>query len=164
MTVMSFVNETPLGDTSSLAPLPFDQYALIIDARSPHEYAEDHVPGAINLPVVDDAEFAEVGIQHKTDPHAAYLIGREFFPHLITGPFHDGLGVAFGFAIAACVIGAIASMLTSRPCRMAASPSCRRLRARSGWSRASCPQGWRSRDVPSCRRLPRSRHRRCSRT
>jgi MFS family permease len=52
---------------------------------------------------------------HQLNPaHAAYLIGREFFPHLITGPFHDGLGVAFGFAIAACVIGAIASMFTSR--------------------------------------------------
>jgi len=77
MTDMSSVNETPPIDTLSLAPLPFDQYALIIDARSPHEYAEDHVPGAVNLPVVDDAEFAEVGIQHKTDPHAAYLIGAQ---------------------------------------------------------------------------------------
>jgi MFS family permease len=52
---------------------------------------------------------------HQLSPaHAAYLIGREFFPHLITGPFHDGLGIAFGFAIAACVIGAIASALTSQ--------------------------------------------------
>jgi len=55
-------------------------------------------------------------ILHQLNPaHAAYLIGREFFPHLITGPFHDGLGVAFGFAIAACVIGAIASAFTGRP-------------------------------------------------
>src|ERR1700733_14410867 len=50
---------------------------------------------------------------HQLSPaHAAYLIGRQFFPHLITGPFHDGLGVAFAFAIAACLIGAIASALT----------------------------------------------------
>ena len=74
---MSPPNELPPLETSSLAPLPFDQYALIIDARSPHEYAEDHVPGAVNLPVVDDAEFAEVGIQYKTDQHAAYLIGAQ---------------------------------------------------------------------------------------
>ena len=74
---MSSPNDTLPVDTSALAPIPFDQYALIIDARSPHEYAEDHVPGAVNLPVVDDAEFAEVGIQHKTDPHAAYLIGAQ---------------------------------------------------------------------------------------
>jgi EmrB/QacA subfamily drug resistance transporter len=46
--------------------------------------------------------------------HAAYVTGREFFPNLITGPFHDGLGVAFGFAIAASVIGAVASALTGR--------------------------------------------------
>jgi hypothetical protein len=52
---------------------------------------------------------------HQLNPaHAAYLIGREFFPHLITGPFHDGLGVAFGFAIAACLVGAIASAFTGR--------------------------------------------------
>jgi MFS family permease len=46
--------------------------------------------------------------------HALYVTGREFFPNLISGPFHDGLGVAFGFAIAASVIAAIASALTGR--------------------------------------------------
>jgi len=47
--------------------------------------------------------------------HAAFLVGRQFFPSLITGPFHDGIGVAFGFAIAACVVAAIASALTGSP-------------------------------------------------
>src|SRR5882762_5241655 len=56
----------------------FSSYALVIDARSPHEYAEDHIPGAINLPVVDDVEYAEVGTKHKSDKHAAYLIGVEY--------------------------------------------------------------------------------------
>ena len=42
------------------------------------------------------------------------MTGRQFFPHLITAPFHSGLGVAFGFAIAANVIAAIASALTGR--------------------------------------------------
>jgi tRNA 2-selenouridine synthase len=56
----------------------FSSYSLIIDARSPHEYADDHIPGAINLPVVDDAEYAVVGTRHKTDKHAAYLIGVEY--------------------------------------------------------------------------------------
>jgi tRNA 2-selenouridine synthase len=72
---------SPFADSSALAPLPFGDYALVIDARSPHEYAEDHVPGAVNLPVVDDAQFAEVGIAHKTDPHAAYLIGAQYSFH-----------------------------------------------------------------------------------
>ena len=43
--------------------------------------------------------------------HAAYLTGRGFFPALISGPFSDGLTIAFGFAIAACVVAAIASWL-----------------------------------------------------
>jgi len=30
----------------------FDSYALVIDARPPAEYEEDHLPGAVNLPVV----------------------------------------------------------------------------------------------------------------
>ena len=51
-------------------------------------------------------------LNHLPSAHAAYVTGREFFPNLITGPFHDGLGVAFGFAIAACVVGAVASALT----------------------------------------------------
>ena len=46
--------------------------------------------------------------------HAAYVTGRQFFPHLITAPFHDGLGVAFAFAIAASLIAAVASLLTGR--------------------------------------------------
>jgi len=46
--------------------------------------------------------------------HAAYLSGRQFFPNLITAPFHSGLGIAFGFAIAACVVAAIASALTGK--------------------------------------------------
>ena len=53
-------------------------------------------------------------LSHLSPAHAAYVVGREFFPHLITGPFHDGIGVAFGFAIACCVIAAVASALTGR--------------------------------------------------
>jgi len=51
-------------------------------------------------------------LAHLPAGHAAYVAGRQFFPHLITAPFHDGLGVAFAFAIAANVIAAIASLLT----------------------------------------------------
>src|SRR4051794_32283495 len=38
---------------------------------------------------------------HPADAH--YLTGHTFFPSLISGPFHDGLVVAFAFAIAACL-------------------------------------------------------------
>jgi EmrB/QacA subfamily drug resistance transporter len=42
---------------------------------------------------------------------ASYLTGQEFFPHLISGPFGDGLHLAFAFAALACVIGAVVSWL-----------------------------------------------------
>jgi MFS family permease len=43
--------------------------------------------------------------------HVAYLTGRSFFPQLISGPFADGLAVAFGFAITACLVAALVSAL-----------------------------------------------------
>jgi MFS family permease len=43
--------------------------------------------------------------------HAAYLTGRSFFPTLISQPFSHGLFVAFGFATAACLVAALASLL-----------------------------------------------------
>lgn len=36
-------------------------FDTIIDVRSPGEFALDHIPGAINLPVLNDSERAEVG-------------------------------------------------------------------------------------------------------
>ncbi|MGZ3237927.1 MAG: tRNA 2-selenouridine(34) synthase MnmH [Burkholderiaceae bacterium] len=42
-----------------------DQFDTIIDVRSPSEFAEDHIPGAINCPVLDDAERARVGTIYK---------------------------------------------------------------------------------------------------
>ncbi len=42
-----------------------ETYSEIIDVRSPSEFAEDHMPGAINLPVLDDAERAKVGTLYK---------------------------------------------------------------------------------------------------
>ncbi len=43
--------------------------------------------------------------------HAAYLTGHTFFPSLISAPFKHGLEVAFIFAIACCLIAAVASLL-----------------------------------------------------
>jgi tRNA 2-selenouridine synthase len=42
--------------------LTFDE---VIDVRSPGEFLEDHIPGAINLPVLNDAERARVGTLYK---------------------------------------------------------------------------------------------------
>ncbi len=43
--------------------------------------------------------------------HAAYLTGHTFFPSLISAPFEHGLAIAFDFAIAACLVAAVASLL-----------------------------------------------------
>lgn len=40
-------------------------YDMTIDVRSPAEYAQDHIPGSINLPVLDDDERARVGCVYK---------------------------------------------------------------------------------------------------
>jgi MFS family permease len=42
------------------------------------------------------------------------LTGREFFPHLISGPFHDGLVIVFWLAIAMAIVGAAASLLAPK--------------------------------------------------
>jgi MFS family permease len=40
------------------------------------------------------------------------LTGKQFFPHLISGPFHHGLVLVFGVAAAMMVIGAIAAFFS----------------------------------------------------
>ena len=47
----------------------------IVDVRSPSEYAEDHIPGAVNCPVLDDAERARVGMLYQQSPFEAKKIG-----------------------------------------------------------------------------------------
>lgn len=50
--------------TTDLSPQARDGFDAIIDVRSPSEFAEDHIPGAINLPVLDDAQRAVVGTEY----------------------------------------------------------------------------------------------------
>lgn len=62
-----------LTSLADLAALDFDE---IIDVRSPAEWVEDHVPGAVNLPVLDDEERARVGTIYKQDsPFTARKLG-----------------------------------------------------------------------------------------
>jgi len=42
-----------------------DKFDALIDARSPAEFALDHIPGAINCPVLDDEERRIVGTLYK---------------------------------------------------------------------------------------------------
>lgn len=48
-----------------VSPSDWVEFAEIIDARSPAEFAADRIPGAVNCPVLDDDERAQVGTMYK---------------------------------------------------------------------------------------------------
>jgi MFS family permease len=87
-----------------------------------------HVAGQLaNTPPVSSLFAAFLGynpIQSLLEPsgtlgelskaNAAALTGKEFFPQLISGPFHDGLVVVFAAAAIMSVVGAGASLLRGR--------------------------------------------------
>ena len=53
-----------------------DQFDLVIDVRSPAEFALDHIPGAVNFPVLSNDERAQIGTLYKqVSPFAAKKLG-----------------------------------------------------------------------------------------
>ncbi|MDZ7879294.1 MAG: tRNA 2-selenouridine(34) synthase MnmH [Saprospiraceae bacterium] len=59
---------------------------ILIDVRSPSEYARAHIPNALSLPLFNDAERAKVGTIYKqTSPESALIKGLE-----IVGPKMSG--------------------------------------------------------------------------
>ncbi len=50
---------------------------ILIDVRSESEFAEDHILGSVNLPVLNDAERAEVGTEYKKNPFKARQLGAK---------------------------------------------------------------------------------------
>lgn len=79
--------------------LPHDlgEFTEIIDVRAPVEFAEDHLPGAVNLPVLDDAERKEVGTIYKSNPFGARRLGAQLISanasrHLATYLAEKGRG------------------------------------------------------------------------
>ena len=83
-----------LASLTQVAALGFDD---VIDVRAPAEWAEDHIPGAVNLPVLDDAERARVGTIYKRENPfrarkvGAALVARNAAAHL-EGPLADKPG------------------------------------------------------------------------
>lgn len=74
-----------LTSLAALAALPVDE---IIDVRAPSEYAQDHIPGAINLPVLSDTERALIGTIYVQQDRflarkrGAALVARNAAAHL----------------------------------------------------------------------------------
>ena len=72
-------------------------FDTLIDVRSPAEYALDHIPGAINLPALSNAERATVGTIYKqvsafdARKIGAVMVARNVAAH-VEGPLaqHDG--------------------------------------------------------------------------
>lgn len=68
-------------------------FDAIIDARSPSEFAEDHIPGAVNCPVLNDEERARIGTMYKqvgafeAKKLGAALVARNIAEH-IEARFH----------------------------------------------------------------------------
>lgn len=76
--------------TEDVSADALSRFDMVIDARSPGEFAEDHLPGAVNLPVLDDAERAEVGTiyvqesRFKARRVGAAYVARNVARHLET--------------------------------------------------------------------------------
>jgi len=72
------------------------EFDEVVDVRSPSEFAEDHVPGAINCPVLDDAERAAIGTLYKqispfdAKKRGAALVAKNIARHI------DGTFAAHG--------------------------------------------------------------------
>lgn len=60
----------------AIGPAAITGFDAVIDTRSPAEFAEDHVPGAVNYPVLDNEERARVGTDYKQrSPFEAKKLG-----------------------------------------------------------------------------------------
>ena len=69
-------------------------YDMIIDVRAPVEFADDHIPGAVNLPVLSDEERVVIGTLYKQESpfiarkKGAALVARNIATHIETA-LHD---------------------------------------------------------------------------
>lgn len=67
-----------------------DQYATIIDARTPAEFEEDHIPGAINCPVLSNEERVTIGTIYKqVSPFEAKRLGAAMVAANLSRHLHD---------------------------------------------------------------------------
>ena len=77
----------PITRTKTWLDRPYD---MIIDVRSEGEFAEDHIPGAVNMPVLNNRERDEIGTIYKqvgafeAKRRGAALVARNIAAHIET--------------------------------------------------------------------------------
>ena len=74
MTILYQLLRSKATDIYSVIENP-NRFSEIIDVRSPCEFQDDHIPGAINLPVLSDEERSLVGTLYKQDSFEGKKLG-----------------------------------------------------------------------------------------
>ncbi len=92
MTMAFNLNKLPADDFLRLrASLP------VADVRSPGEFTAGHIPGAVNIPLFDDAQRAEVGTTYKREGSArAVMQGIDLAAPGMSGKLKSGMELASG--------------------------------------------------------------------
>lgn len=86
------------AELPALAPAQLEALvdAQIVDLRAPVEFAQDHWPGASNVPLFDDAQRALVGsLYRQHSPDAAFAAARDVVRAQVR-PFVEGLAACAG--------------------------------------------------------------------
>ena len=116
-----------------------DKGAVLVDARSPAEYAEATIPGAINIPVLDDTERAEVGTLYKqAGKTAARRRGVELVAPKIPAMVEQAAGFQTGTAlpvIVFCWRGGMRSLALTQFLELAGVPARQLSRGHKGFRR-----------------------------
>jgi len=81
---------TPRQLLDRIGPVADGQRTVVIDLRTPKEFAEDHVPGALNIPLFRNDERALIGTLYKREsPEEAFAKGREVVAERIVQLFGE---------------------------------------------------------------------------
>lgn len=87
----------------TLIKLPADEFLglratlPLADVRSPGEFAAGHIPGAVNIPLFNDAERAVVGTVYKNEGNVpAVMKGIDLAAPAMSGKLRSGLELAAG--------------------------------------------------------------------
>ena len=76
-------------DSSNEGNEGLDQFDMIVDVRSPLEFSSDHLPNAINLPVLNDEQRDDVGRIYFNVPSSARGIGASIITRNISKIIHS---------------------------------------------------------------------------